>query len=222
MMIIIIDASDDGHHVRSQGAGADVKVSKEQAAQHRANIVEAAGRLFRERGLDGVGVAEITRAAGLTHGGFYGHFASKEALAEEACAHSFEVVGQRLAERLATQDGLDAFLGTYLSSRHRDDAGDGCPMAALASEIPRRDEPLQQKFAAGIVAYVDALADALRAQGLTPPEARARAILLLAALVGGLALARATARAEPKLSDELLATVRRELAATALPDLQPR
>ena len=82
MMSIMFD-------VKEQGS--DVKVSKEQAAQHRAAIVEAAARLFRERGLDGVGVAEITRAAGLTHGGFYGHFASKEALAQEACARSFEL-----------------------------------------------------------------------------------------------------------------------------------
>jgi TetR/AcrR family transcriptional repressor of nem operon len=195
-----------------------VKVSKEQAAQHRAAIVEAAARLFRERGLDGVGVAEITRAAGLTHGGFYGHFASKEALAEEACARSFEAV----AERLAMSGGLDAFLGAYLSPRHRDDPGNGCPMAALASEIPRRDEALQVSFGAGVAAYVDALADALHAQGLARPEARARAILLLAALVGGLALARATSHAQPELSDELLATLRRELTATARPGHPPR
>jgi len=199
-----------------------VKVSKEPAARHRAAIVEAAARLFRERGVDGVGVAEITRAAGLTHGGFYGHFASKEALAEEACAQSFAAVGQRLPERLVAEGGLDAFLAAYLSRRHRDEPGDGCPMAALASEIPRREDALQGRFGAGVAAYVDALADALHAQGIAAPEARGRAILLLAALVGGLALARATARAEPELSDELLATLRRELAATAPPGRPPR
>ena len=202
-----------------------MKVSKEQAAQHRAAIVEAASRLFRERGVDGVGVAEITRAAGLTHGGFYGHFASKEALAEEACARSFDVVEQRLLERLGADGGLDALLDTYLSPRHRDDPGDGCPMPALAGEIPRRDETLQASFSAGVATYIGALADELRAQGVAQPEARARAVLLVSTLVGGLLLARATARAKPELSNELLATLRRELAvegATARPDRPPR
>lgn len=202
-----------------------MKVSKEQAARHRAAIVDAAARLFRERGLDGVGVGEITRAAGLTHGGFYGHFASKEALAEEACARSFDEVVQRLLGRLGADGSLDALLDTYLSPRHRDDPGDGCPMAALGGEIPHREDALQERFSAGVATYIDTLADKLRAQGLAQPEARARAVLLLSTLVGGLLLARATARAKPELSNELLATLRRELAveeAKARPDRPPR
>src|SRR5687768_14918347 len=84
--------------------GRAVKVTKEQAAAHRAAIVAAAGRLFRERGFDGVGVAEITRAAGLTHGGFYGHFASKDALAAEACGQAFAESLARLEARLGRPD----------------------------------------------------------------------------------------------------------------------
>ena len=194
-----------------------MKVSKQQAAEHRAAMVDAAARLFRERGFDGVAVAEITRAAGLTHGGFYGHFASKEALAEEACVHSFA----EALERMGVAGDLDRYLDTYLSPRHRDARGDGCPMAALAAEIPRREEGLQDRFAAGVAAYVAALADELRRAGLTAAEARERALLTLAALVGGMALARATAAAAPDLSAEFLATLRRELAREP-PETAPR
>jgi TetR/AcrR family transcriptional repressor of nem operon len=198
-----------------------VKVSKQQAAEHRAAMVDAAARLFRERGFDGVAVAEITRAAGLTHGGFYGHFASKEALAEEACVHSFAEALELLAERTGVAGDLERYLDTYLSLRHRDGRGDGCPMAALAAEIPRREEGLQDRFAGGVAAYVAALADELCRAGFVAAEARERALLTLAALVGGMALARATAAAAPDLSAEFLATLRRELAREP-PETAPR
>ena len=116
-----------------------VKVTKQQAAENRAAVVKAAGRLFRAHGFDGVGVAEITRAAGLTHGGFYGQFASKDALAAEAC-------GQAFAESLArcgpgwTGPVATCSASRLLSSeRHRDRRDGGCPMAAYATEVPRQD-----------------------------------------------------------------------------------
>ena len=94
-------------------------------------------------------------------------------------------------------------------------------MAALAAEIPHREEGLQGKFAAGVAAYVAGLADELRRAGFTAAEARERALLTLAALVGGMALARATAAAAPDLSAEFLATLRRELAREP-PETAPR
>ena len=113
-----------------------MKVTKEQAAAHRAAIVAAAGRLFRERGFAGVGVAEITRAAGLTHGGFYGHFASKDALAAEACGQAFAESLALLQARLDRPDGdLLRYLDSYLSERHRDRRDGGCPMAARAVQF---------------------------------------------------------------------------------------
>src|ERR1700749_2469287 len=113
-----------------------VKLSKEQAARNREQILEVASRLFRQRGIDAVSVAEVMDAAGFTHGGFYNHFADKGALAVEAVLATFEetVLGM---ER-ATTDGVDAYVKSYLSPQHRD--GDGCPATALAPEAARHPE----------------------------------------------------------------------------------
>jgi TetR/AcrR family transcriptional repressor of nem operon len=189
-----------------------VKVTKEQAAAHRAAIVAAAGRLFRERGFDGVGVAEITRAAGLTHGGFYGHFASKDALAAEACGQAFAESLERLEARLDRPDGdLLRYIDSYLSERHRDRRDGGCPMAAYGTEVPHQGEAVQAQFAKGVGRFVAALAARFPVPEDDPGEHRRRAITLVAALVGGLALARATAQPSPELSAEILASVREQL-----------
>jgi TetR/AcrR family transcriptional repressor of nem operon len=196
-----------------------VKVTKEQAAAHRAAIVEAAGRLFREHGFDGVGVAEITRAAGLTHGGFYGHFASKDALAAEACGRAFAESQAVLQSRLDRPDGdLLRYIESYLSERHRDRRDGGCPMAAYGTEVPHQGEAVQARFADGVGRFVDAVAERLPVVGDDPGEHRGRAITLVAALVGGMALARATARSSPELSTEILAALRARLAELACPE----
>jgi TetR/AcrR family transcriptional repressor of nem operon len=187
-----------------------MKVSRETAARHRAAIVEAAARLFRERGFDGVSVAEIMRAAGLTHGGFYGHFDSKDALAAEACGHAFANSVRRLAEGPAGD--LSAYLDSYLSDDHRDRRQGGCPMAAYAGEVTRQDAAVQDEFAEGVGRYVEALAKRLPVSG---GDAREQAITLAAALVGGLALARATAAGDPVLSQEILTALRHQLARLA-------
>src|SRR5688572_26849623 len=110
-----------------------MKVSREQAALNRERILEVAAQLFRERGFDGIGVADLMKEAGLTHGGFYGHFSSKEELIAEASARAltstFALLSKQ-AERGAG-DPLSAVADTYLSSRHRDDPGTGCLLAAL-------------------------------------------------------------------------------------------
>src|SRR6218665_164160 len=103
------------------GAGASMKVSKAQASENRQAILEAASRLYRERGVAGVGVAEISREAGFTHGGFYGHFESKEALAAEACALAFQAPLARLQDTLQKHGGdAGPYFQNYLSARHRD------------------------------------------------------------------------------------------------------
>ncbi len=200
-----------------------MKVTKQQAAANRAAVVEAAGRLFRARGFGGVGVAEISRAAGLTHGGFYGQFASKDALAAEACDRAFAESLERLEFRLGgPEGGLARLLDGYLSPRHRDRPDDGCPMAAYAAEVARGEPALQDRFAAGVERYVDALAEGLP-EGGDAAERRRRALTVLAALVGAMTLARATAATDPELSAELLAAVRQELERlTALPGRPPR
>lgn len=199
-----------------------MRVTKEKAAEHRAAIVEAAARLFRDRGFDGVGVAEIMQAAGLTHGGFYGHFASKDALAAEACGSAFTQGIGRFAAR-AADAGLAGYVATYLTAEHRDRRGGGCPMAAFATEIGHQDPQVQAAFAEGLAGFIDAVAarlpaagdDATAADGHDDETRRARAIGLLAAMVGGMALARATAEASPKLSAEILEAVKVDLQPVA-------
>lgn len=185
-----------------------MKVNKETAAKHRAAIVAEASSLFRERGFDGVGVAEIMQAAGLTHGGFYGHFASKDALAAEASAKAFADG----AARVAKDKDLNAYLSRYLTDRHRDASGSGCPMAALAAEIERREAPVQAEFTAGIKDYVAAIEALLqRSGGGKPAEIRRRALVLTAAVVGGMTLARASAATDPGFSGDILNALRAEL-----------
>ena len=190
-----------------------MKVSKEKAAENRTAIVKAAGRLFRERGFEKVGVAEITKAAGLTHGGFYGHFASKDALAAEACEAAFEDSLDRLRADDASPDGaLDAFLTRYLSERHRDRPDAGCPMAAFAGEVARQDPAVQERFVTGVERFFEAVETRLPdREGEGAADRRARAITIVSALIGGMALARATARTDPDRSAEILEALRRQI-----------
>lgn len=190
-----------------------MKVSKAKAAEHRARIVREAGRLFRARGFDGVGVAEIMQAAGLTHGGFYGHFASKGALAAEACAQTFADSAARLPEEEGDAAGLLAYLDGYLSARHRDRPASGCAMAAYGTEVPRQEAPLQSAFTGGVERFAASIESRLPGGASKPAKAarRARALAILSAMIGGLTLARATAKADPALSAEILAGVRGEL-----------
>lgn len=193
-----------------------MKVSKAQAAENRQGILDAASRLYRERGLAGVGVADITRDAGLTHGGLYRHFASKDALVQEACARAFDW-------SIAPLDGatpnttVAERIQSYLSPQHRDSPGTGCPAAALAVDAARAGNELSEVFAQGIERNIGRFAQLLADSGTgagsasIKPQDRARAMQVLATLVGGLVLARATAAARPALSDEILTTLQAEL-----------
>jgi TetR/AcrR family transcriptional regulator, transcriptional repressor for nem operon len=189
-----------------------MKVSKARAAENRQGILDAASRLYRERGLTGVGVADITRDAGLTHGGLYRHFASKDALVQEACARAFDW-------SIAPLDGatpnttVSERIQSYLSPQHRDSPGTGCPAAALAVDAARAGSELSEVFAQGIERNIERFAQLLCGGDATTvqPQDRDRAMQVLATMVGGLVLARATAAARPALSDELLATLQARL-----------
>lgn len=201
-----------------------MKVSKAQAAENRAGIVNAAARLYREHGLAGVGVADITRDAGLTHGGLYRHFESKDALAREACLRAFDWTIAPL-EALDAQHAdadpqhlLQSLVDSYLSTTHRDHPGDGCPAAALAVDAARAGPEMSQVFAQGVEQNFQRFARAVMpasAHGQRPPtpEERARTITMLSSMVGALVLARATAAGDPALSEEILATLRAQLVA---------
>jgi TetR/AcrR family transcriptional repressor of nem operon len=195
-----------------------MKVTKEQAAANRAALVQAASRLFRERGIDGVGVAEICRAAGLTHGALYAQFTSKEALAAEALAYGLDrsyalLAAATEAARDDHKPPLAAYLDAYLAPRHRDDLAGGCAMAASASEIARQDEVISAQFSAGFertVAAIQGLLEASTAQ-TSPAVARQRAVAIAAAMIGGIAVARGVRKARPQLSDEIVMAVRQVL-----------
>jgi TetR/AcrR family transcriptional repressor of nem operon len=203
-----------------------MKVSKAQAAENRQGILDAAARLYRERGLTGVGVADITRDAGLTHGGLYRHFESKDALVREACARAFDWSIAPLDGHTPNASVADR-IHSYLSPQHRDAPGSGCPAAALAVDAARAGPELSQVFAEGIERNIQRFAQLLAdsapaAPAVTAPQDaneataaasthRAHAMQVLATMVGGLVLARATAAAQPGLSEEILITLQDQL-----------
>ena len=124
-----------------------MKVSKKKVAENREALIRAAGRLFRERGIDGVGIAEICQQAGLTHGALYAQFPSKEALAAEALAAGLiRGDGRMTASIHGREPTLTDHLDFYLSSLHRDNLGRGCALAASASEIARQGKPVSVTF----------------------------------------------------------------------------
>lgn len=188
-----------------------MKVSKEQAAENRRRIVETAARLFREKGFDGVGVAELMKQAGLTHGGFYGHFRSKDELMAEACDAAIEQTGARWRRRLErdSEPSLDTLVGNYLTPRHRDHPGDGCVVAALANDAPRQTGAVRHSYTRSVRRLVDLIADTLPGAA---ERRRRKAMAVCAGMVGGLILARAVD--DDDLSREILEAVAGELPAT--------
>ena len=169
---------------------------EETAAKHE-RIVKEASRLFRERGFENVSVGEVMKAAGLTHGAFYAHFGSKEELQAAAIAYGQEVSLDRL-QRSKRKKSKGSFTDAYLSPRHRDNPGDGCTMAALAQEVARSTPELKAAFEQG-------LEDMLSVEG----GDRKEAIFLVAAMIGGVVLARAVQ--DPRFSNEILTSVRQKL-----------
>ena len=194
-----------------------MKVSKSQAAEHRAGIVESAARLYREKGLSGVGVAEITRDAGLTHGGLYRHFESKDALAREACLRAFEwtitpLDGLEPDGEASSTAKLQAMVDSYLSASHRDHPGEGCPAAALATDAARAGPEMSEVFAQGVERNIQRFMRVLEGE---PVEKRAQTMVMLSSMIGALVLARATAAGNPALSEEILRTLRERLVPGA-------
>jgi TetR/AcrR family transcriptional regulator, transcriptional repressor for nem operon len=190
------------------------RASRAQMELHRQTVLHAASKMVRERGVDGVTVPEVMATAGLTHGGFYRHFESKDALVAQACAAAFT---QRLADMddaVETTDNAEAarraWLEYYLSPAHRDAPENGCATAALAGDVARAPEGAALRDA-----YLDGLRKMIEKTerlGNRPadPEAREQEVLVeLATAVGALVLSRATAGDD--LSERLLDTVRRRL-----------
>jgi TetR/AcrR family transcriptional repressor of nem operon len=188
-----------------------MRVTREQAALSRERIVEGASRLFRQKGLDGIGVADLMKEAGLTHGGFYGHFASKEDLMARACSSALEgsvAKWQRLSQRHPGRE-LAAIVQSYLSTRHRDDPGAGCAIASLGSDVARQGPVVRHAFTEGLRNMVDLLGGMVA--GRTAAARRKKALADYAAMVGAMVLARAVD--DPELSEEILRSVSATITA---------
>ncbi len=178
-----------------------------ETAEKHERILDEAARLFRERGFAGAGVADIMKAAGLTHGAFYAHFGSKNKLEVEAIGRAFEQSGAALERKMdRSQNARSAFLDAYLNAPHRDAPGRGCAMAALAPEVAR--EPAVR--VAFTIHVKNMLSMMTRRFGWKRND-RKKAIHTLSAAVGALALARAVD--DPELSNEILESVRESLGS---------
>ena len=190
-----------------QTRGGAVRVTRTQAAANREQVLDVAGTLFRERGFDGIGVADIMKRAGLTHGGFYGQFGSKDDLAAETTARVFGKAGWQ--ERLTgkVNPSLRDMVRAYLSSRHRDDPGTGCLLSALGSDAARQPRAVRRAFTDGFRDRIDALLKLV--PGRSQAARREKALATMAGLVGALILSRAVD--DPALSDEILEATATEL-----------
>ncbi|MDY0884790.1 TetR/AcrR family transcriptional regulator [Dongia soli] len=200
-----------------------MKVSREQAAANRERIVETAARLFREKGFDGIGVADLMKSAGMTHGGFYGHFASKDSLAAEACARAMETSLLEWEKRVAAASekaasekpgaektaaaALEALVMSYLSTAHRDNPGKGCVLPALASEAGRQGGAVRRAVTIGTKSMIDRLASLL--PGRSAAATRGKAMVAIAGMVGAIVLARAVE--DEELSADILRSMARSI-----------
>jgi TetR/AcrR family transcriptional repressor of nem operon len=176
--------------------------SREEKARSRERIVAVAAARIREAGTDGPGVAEMMREAGMTHGGFYKHFASREELVAAALEHAVQEGDRRVTEITAdAADPLAAFVDWYVSEEHVAHPGEGCAVAALGADIGRGSEQLRQVYRAQVERYLARLEQLL--------GSRERATVALATLVGAITVARALG--EPVLAREILGDVRAAL-----------
>lgn len=185
-----------------------MRKSRSEAEQTRQRIVTTASRLIRGKGIAGVGVAELMKQSGLTHGGFYKHFPSKDALMGEACKAALEETREGLAEtarKARKKSGLQAIVDNYLSPEHRDHPERGCVIAATGDEAVRGHDSIRDAVAGGADNLVNLVAAQL--PDLPVEEARAEARGIVASMIGAMIMARAMGNTTD--SDSLLADVRR-------------
>lgn len=187
-----------------------MRVSREKAAQNRERIIAVAGALLREKGFDGIGVAAIMKAADLTHGGFYGHFESKDDLAAQACDAALLKAAERWRgiRDNGGDDAFEAMIAHYLSPRQYESPGRGCALVALGAEAPRQDKSIRAVFRAGLLRLVEVLMDALPGR---KAARRRKALAVMAQLVGAGVMARAVD--DVALAEEILAATKQDLLA---------
>ena len=177
-----------------------MRYGKDQKQATRQRILEAAGRRFKQDGIDGAGVAAVMSDAGLTNGAFYAHFASKEDLVANVLADQLRTQRHSFAAQSAGRAGLEAFIRAYLSPQHRDQCADGCPSAALLDEIARRPAATRQVFTDELTNEIEDIAARLDPNDIE--AARTKALTVFGLMIGTLQLARALT--DRDLSDRLL------------------
>ncbi len=184
-----------------------MRVTRKQAEANREKVLDVAGTLFRERGFEGIGVADIMKRAGLTHGGFYGQFASKDDLVAETTERVLK--NPRWQERLTgkTNPSFAEVVRGYLSPGHRDDPGTGCLIAALGADAARQPRSVRSALTDGLRVRLDAWMKLV--PGRSVAARREKALVTMATLVGALIIARAVD--DPDLSDEVLEATGAEL-----------
>src|SRR3954452_17398845 len=178
-----------------------MRYPKDQKQATRRRILEAAGRRFKQEGIDGAGVAAVMSDAGLTNGAFYAHFKSKEDLVANVLADQLRTQRQGFDDLPSDRAGLEALVRVYLSPQHRDQCADGCPSAALLDEIVRRPAATRQVFTDELMRVIDDIAE--RLEPTDAEAARTDALTLFGLMLGTLQLARALT--DRDLSDQLLA-----------------
>jgi TetR/AcrR family transcriptional repressor of nem operon len=195
------------NNVKSDDSGGGVmRYPAAETAEKHERILNEAGRLFRERGFSGVSVSEIMKATGLTHGPFYNHFDSKEALMADSVMHAMQTTLNGLDEAEGSAKGWADYLKRYLSVAHRDACGAGCTMAALAGEV--RQEPLVRgPFTVRLKAVVQKMASHF--PWSSKRAGRGDSIRALSSMVGAMVLARAVD--DEAFSNEILNEVRKGL-----------
>ena len=177
-----------------------MRKSREEAAETRKRIVQAAASEFREKGIVATGLTDLMKAAGLTHGGFYKHFESKDQLVAEATAAGLEAILELMAGRATAGEAVSA----YLSPAHRDAPGSGCPLAANGDELSRADLKTRETATDGFKRLVEILAG----EGATI-EVRRQALVTAVTMIGALTMSRVVS--DPKLSDDILREAKKSL-----------
>ena len=193
-----------------------MRVSRIKAAENRQTVIDVASRLFRDRGFDGIGLKDLMKGAGLTQGAFYKQFASKEDLAAQASRRAMEHAFNRFSAAGAANpdDPLGAAIALYLSTEHREERMDGCPVAALGSDAARQGADVKASFEAGIREYLKMLG--LWVDEAEGKESGGKAMAVLSTMVGAMVLSRAVN--DPNLAQAFLdssAQQVREIVATS-------
>jgi TetR/AcrR family transcriptional repressor of nem operon len=193
-----------------------MRYSREHKLETHARIVKKASMRLREKGAHGIGVADLMKDAGLTHGGFYAHFDSREALVIEAFSHAMDRSTEhwrKLAEQTPPEQRLATIVETYLTPVHRDDPGRGCAIPTLAAEIARENPRTRKAFAAKLEQMIDALA--VQIPDLPRKAARKQAMAVIATMIGTMVLARVAGSGE--FSEEILGAGREAVLGRAAP-----